>query len=97
MSVVRPVVVSLFVALGGVLAGCPDPCVVLAERICNCEATAGERRACIADRVTNQQSAITVDEADREFCSSKLDGCSCQALDNNDFAACGFANEATAE
>ncbi|MDP2344239.1 MAG: hypothetical protein Q8O67_24990 [Deltaproteobacteria bacterium] len=100
MSAVRFVVVRLFVVVavvaGGGVAGCQDPCVSLAERICNCEATANERRACIADRVTNQQSTTPVDDADRAFCAEKLDGddpCSCEKLDNNDFEACGFANE----
>ncbi len=94
----RPVVVviaALAAVFGavGTLSGCADPCVTLAERICNCEATANERRACITDRVTNQQSSVDVDDADRDFCTEKLDTCSCAALDNNDLAACGFANE----
>ncbi len=93
MSLLRCVVVSTFGIIVGASIGCQDPCVTLAERICNCEATANERRACIADRVTNQQSSTTIDDADRDFCEQKLLECTCQALDNNDFAACGFANE----
>lgn len=76
------------VALG---TGCQDPCVALAERICNCEATADQRRACIADRVTNQQGTVEVDDADREFCAARLETCTCAALDQNDLASCGFA------
>jgi len=76
------------VALG---TGCQDPCVALAERICNCEATADQRRACIADRVTNQQGTVEVDDDDRDFCTDKLETCTCAALDQNDLASCGFA------
>lgn len=74
-------------------AGCQDPCVTLAERICNCEATADERRACITNRVTNQQGSVEVSDDDRAFCQSVLDTgeCTCAALDQNNLAACGFA------
>lgn len=82
--------VGAFASLVG-LAGCQDPCVTLAERICNCEATADERRACIADRITNQQNTVKVDDADREVCTGALDTCTCAALDQNNLAACGFS------
>src|SRR3954468_469640 len=89
------VVVTLLAALGltGLGMGCQDPCVTLAERICNCEATADERRACIANRITNQQSSVEVSDADREFCQQIVDAntCTCAALDENNLAACGFA------
>lgn len=97
----RPVVVVVVAVLGVFTAllgsGCPDPCVTLAERICNCEATAAERRACITDRVTNQQSTVDVDVDDRDFCNAKLATCSCAALDQNNLAACGFANDTDAD
>jgi hypothetical protein len=100
MPAVRFVVVTFLLAVVAAALGCPDPCVTLAERICNCEATANERRACIADRITNQTTTTPISATDREFCASKLDGdgvpedaCSCEKLDNNDFEACGFANE----
>jgi hypothetical protein len=75
------------VALGG---GCQDPCVALAERICNCEPTPTDRRACRQERITNQQSKIEVTDADREVCTAALDTCDCRALDENDLEKCGF-------
>ena len=60
-------------AVAGLGTGCQDPCVTLAERICNCEATADERRACITNRITNQQGSVEVSDGDREFCQSVLD------------------------
>jgi hypothetical protein len=91
VRVVVVVIAGLVAALG---SGCQDPCVTLAERICNCEKTADERRACITDRVSNQQSSVEVSDADRAFCQAILDDgtCTCAALDENDLAACGFAN-----
>lgn len=78
-------------ALAG--AGCTDPCVALAERICNCESTATLRRACIADRITNQQGRIETSDADKAFCTEKLDTCDCVAVDENNLEACGFVAE----
>lgn len=78
------------VALG---VGCTDPCVVLAERICNCESTASGRRSCIADRITNQQGRVETSEADQAFCTDKLETCDCQAIDENNLEACGFVEE----
>lgn len=81
----------LLPALAATLVGaCQDPCVALAERICACEPTASDRGACRNDRIVNQQSRVTIDDADRELCAAKLDTCSCGALDENDLDACGF-------
>lgn len=71
-------------------AACSDPCVVLAERICNCEPTIATRRACVADRITNQQGRVQITDADREACTAALETCTCLALDQNDLGACGM-------
>jgi len=100
LRVVVVVTGLVLAALTAVAAsGCQDPCVTLAERICNCEATANERRACIADRITNQQGSVDVSEQDRAFCQAILDdgSCTCAALDQNDLTACGFANGDSAD
>ncbi len=87
----RAVVVTGCLMMGSwVFLGCQDPCEALAQRICNCERTFIARRACVADRITNQQGQVVTDEADRDFCEAKLDTCSCAALDQNDLDACGF-------
>jgi hypothetical protein len=79
--------------LGTGLLGCQDPCVQLANRICNCEPTPSDRRACQQERITNQQSKIELDDADRTVCQAKLETCTCDALDENDLEACGFVPE----
>jgi hypothetical protein len=78
-------------------SACQDPCVELAQRICNCESTALERRACIADRITSQQGRIVIGDADRELCIARLETCSCAALDENNLDACGFVPASAAE
>lgn len=93
MKVVRSVVGGAAGALllAVVVGGCQDPCVELAQRICNCEPTAVARRLCISNRITSRQGAIEVSDDDRALCSAKLDTCSCAALDQNDLDACGFS------
>jgi hypothetical protein len=73
-----------------VLAGCQDPCIELAQRICNCEPTVLNRRQCVTDRITGQQGNVDISDTDRELCVAKLETCSCAALDQNDLDACGF-------
>lgn len=75
-------------------AGCQDPCVVLAERICNCEPTPADRRNCRTDRIVNRQSQVQIDEADRTFCEQKLESCECTDIDENRLEQCGFVVEA---
>ncbi len=79
---------------------CDDPCKTLAKRICNCEPTNVDRRACEQDRITNQEgggpfqkSKIEITDADREVCAQKLETCDCQAVDQNDLEKCGFVRE----
>jgi|GEM_PF-4054121 len=87
----RGAIVGLTAAVApAVVAGCQDPCIELAQRICNCESTVIERRACAADRITSQQGSVVLTDADRDLCATKLDTCSCAALDENDLDACGF-------
>lgn len=92
---VRSLVWLLWVVSCALGVGCQDPCVQLAQRICNCEPTTSDRRACQQERITNQQSKIEIDEADRDVCQAKLETCDCKALDENDLDKCGFVPEQT--
>ncbi len=74
------------------LGACDDPCTELARRICNCEADTNSRYACTANRITNQQGRIVVSEDDKEFCSTKLDTCTCSSMDENRLDECGFVD-----
>ena len=71
-------------------SGCQDPCVALAERICNCEPTPADRRSCRADRVVNRQSQVEINDEDRAFCEAKLEICECADVDENRLDQCGF-------
>lgn len=88
-----PLVAVLGVALTALLGACQDPCVALAERICNCEQTAVERLTCRRNRVLNQQARIEISDEDRTVCTAALDTCTCAAIDRNDLGSCGFTRE----
>lgn len=72
------------------MSGCQDPCIALAERICNCEPTPADRRSCRADRITNRQSQVQITDEDRSFCEAMLDTCECTDIDENRLDQCGF-------
>lgn len=72
---------------------CQDPCVALAERICNCEPTPGDRRSCRDARIVNRQSQVLIDDDDRNFCEEKLQECECTDIDENRLDQCGFVVE----
>jgi hypothetical protein len=86
-------VAPIVVAVGLLSSACQDPCVVLAERICNCEPTPSDRRNCRTDRITNRQSQVQIDDADRTFCEAKLETCECTDIDENRLEQCGFVLE----
>lgn len=73
--------------------GCDDPCVALAERICQCQEDPTERIACRQERITNQRDQRTVTDEDRSRCTAALDTCDCVDLDQNRTDQCGFAPE----
>lgn len=78
-------------------SGCQDPCVALAERICNCEPTPADRRSCRTDRVVNRQSQVQITDEDRTFCQAKLDTCECTDVDENRLDQCGFVVQPESE
>ena len=82
--------VSFFGSLAALASACQDPCVVLAERICNCEPTPQDRRSCRAERITNRQSEVQIDDEDRAFCEAQLDTCDCADIDEDRLDQCGF-------
>lgn len=71
-------------------SACQDPCVALAERVCNCEPTPADRQNCRTDRVVNRQSQVQISDEDRDFCQAKLDVCECTDIDENRLDQCGF-------
>lgn len=72
--------------------GCQDPCVALAERICNCEADLSERQGCRQERIQAQQAKTPTAE-EQEVCTAALDLCTCEALRQNRFDLCGYTRD----
>lgn len=83
--------VLCFVVLAA--SSCTDPCVALAERICQCQVDPTERLACRQERVTNQRDQQPIDDDDRTRCTAALDTCDCGDLDTNRTDECGFSYE----
>ena len=69
--------------------GCDGPCRSLAQRICECETNARERAACVQEIDSNGNVRQPTAEED-ERCSELLETCECEALEREDFAACGL-------
>lgn len=77
------------VAAASLGTACDNPCRALAQQICECEPSARERRACEA-RVENANAQQDPTPIEESLCSRLLDGCTCDALAQNNFAACGL-------
>ena len=69
-----------------------DPCVQLSNSICDCEATANAQIACRQEREL-QRSQRDESTADQEICAQALETCTCAAMENNDWEACGMARD----
>lgn len=80
------------VFLAGLFTSACDPCDQLSAKICDCQPTETERRACRQD-VDTQKRQRTVTDADRAVCAAKLETCTCAALDADDVVACGFSRD----
>lgn len=70
-------------------AGCDGPCRSLAERVCECEPNIRLRNACQQEIDANGNVRQPTSEED-DRCIELLETCTCQALERQDFAACGL-------
>lgn len=82
-------------ALAAALAGCDGPCQTLSERICSCEPNSTEQQSCLLKVQIRGDTPVTIEEEAR--CSELLDSCSCEALADNDYLACGIFSEPASE
>ena len=91
----------LSLSLGALLASvaissCNGPCESLAERICSCEPNSTEEAGCL-EQVRSEMDRLAPTEGQNAACEALLDvpedegGCSCDALEMEDFAACGLS------
>ena len=69
-----------------------DPCVQLTNSICDCEPAANAKLACRQEREL-QRSQREESLADTEMCAAALETCTCAAIENNDWAACGMTRD----
>lgn len=73
-----------------------DPCVQLTNSICDCEPTANAQLACRQEREL-QRAQRDETSADVEVCAAALETCTCAAIENNDWAACGMTRDVVPE
>lgn len=69
---------------------CDGPCKNLAEYVCSCEPNRTEENACLLKIRLRADTPVSQAEADR--CDELLPECTCNALENQDYAACGLSN-----
>ena len=69
-------------------SACDDACRQLADAICACELNALQQNAC-TQRVKATEIEITTE--DEEVCSALLETCTCAALEDARYDACGLA------
>lgn len=68
-------------------AGCDGPCTNLAEMICACEPNDVLERACLLNVERATRDPIEGEDAQ---CEELMKTCTCDALERNDFEACGL-------
>lgn len=84
---------ALVWALIAPLAACGDPCRDLSDTVCNCMPSRQEQQACRkrVHALAAQNSDLSRDA--KATCSELLQTCSCEALAQGDFSACGLAQD----
>ncbi len=68
---------------------CSEPCLDLANRICDCEPTAKRRSLCKNTFVKN--NPVSISEEDEKRCDKLLETCNCEALKEKNYSACGLS------
>lgn len=84
---------SLSPVLALLVQSCNGPCQSLAERICSCEPNQAEEQGCLLE-VSAAMGRVAPTIAEEEACEAILDdpdGCTCEALEREDFEACGLS------
>jgi len=85
---------ALFALLAAfALAGCSNPCIKLAEKICECQTNTVDREAC-NQRASNEKAQIDLTRTDEDRCAALVDKCDCHALATPEGKRnCGLARE----
>ncbi|MCX7959525.1 MAG: hypothetical protein N3B13_10810 [Deltaproteobacteria bacterium] len=85
----------LTIILITLIYACSEPCLDLANRICDCEPTANRRNTCKNTFVRN--NPVSISEDDEKRCEELLKTCSCDSLKKGDYQACGLSKPAVSE
>ncbi len=70
-----------------------NPCITLAERICQCEATPSARESCRQQRIEALRNSVEVTPAQWDRCEIALTTCDCNDIDENRVDECAFTAE----
>lgn len=84
--------ILLILAIAACFSACKGPCEELADRICECELSASSQNQC-NEQVRDAMQLRDVSAAEEAVCEAKLEGCTCEALEADDLAACGLAKD----
>lgn len=92
------------VALSWGMLACGNPCRDLSEKICGCMTSYDARQSCNT-RIGTLDTQFNTDPASPSYitpnaaaagqsrCAQLLESCTCTALQNGDYQACGLARE----
>jgi len=83
----------LALLLGPVAPACGDPCRDLSDTICNCMPSRTEQQACRKRVHGLAAQNATHEQKDRQICDDLLQSCTCEALAQGNFAACGLSQD----
>ncbi len=83
----------LTTALFGSACDLFNPCISLAERICQCEETPSARENCRQIRIEALRNNVDITENQLNVCQAKLETCDCTDIDENRVEECGFVVE----
>ena len=61
-------------------SACTDPCLELAQKICDCQPTSALRDSC-RQSASTEKGRINITSQDDQACSALVDGCDCHLLD----------------
>jgi len=86
---IRALLTSLLAAVS--LAACANPCITLAEKVCECEPLSSQVEDC-KQAVNEEQVRTETTSEDEDRCEALLDSCTCEGLTTPEGKqACGLA------
>ncbi len=79
------------------LSGCTDPCLALAQKVCECLPTQAQIDSCKTS-AANEKNSISISSQEQQTCSALLGKCDCHLLDTPQGKInCGQARDPNAQ